>query len=852
MWITGRIFEGSALSSAPLPWVVLWIAAGLATLSSLMLAALPCGAWERLVRSHWKPLLFANAAGVAVMLVGHWSSALWESFHGLTFWAVRWVLGLCCGDVLCRPSEFLLGTPHFQVEIAAECSGYQGIGLIVAFLAVCFWWFRRELRFPQAFLLVPLGMALSWAFNVLRIAALVIAGDQGWTAVATGGFHSQAGWLAFNGIALGLVVLSRRMPFFSRIVEPSRDLPAAPANPTAAYVAPLLAIALATMITGALSEGGFDRLYAVRVLAGIAVLWHFRREYAGPWARLSWHGIAVGLAVFAIWTALEPPPSSAGASGAIRDGLARMPTALALAWLVARSVGSVIVVPVAEELAFRGYLTRRLIAADFLAVPEGRFRWPSFLLSSLLFGLLHQALARRDRGRHALRVGLLSPRETGRRRRGPPDGEPGDHDLCPRDGGVVKVVIGLEVNRPPGRGRSPSDWRASSRPHALQGGMIPPATGVPVDAVGRAPQTTSDYPAIPVRSRFSEETAFMKAPRLRSPQGRRHKARNRKDVPFFDQFEERCLLSTNGFIQGYVHDNSGDLLNGATVSLYTATPTPTFVTSTTSGPSNINPTNPNGYYAFSSVAPGTYDVVETQSNYSTAVGSIQTTINPAQVIDGNEIQVTVEDLSSPSASAVSIDWTTYATGALKVYVELNKSSNNSAGLNLYSEGGNNAPLNLTFTAQNTGTTVSNIVTYCTDLIDEISPNRTYNAVASLTPASTTLTTNIGELDYLYNTYVVFNPGSTNNNVTIPIPPGSDLTSNSGVNGNGLQLAMWALEYNQTGDLNLGDLDNPSEPFAVNDATGATAASIITAAKAYLGRRGRQDGVRVLLRPQPRE
>jgi CAAX prenyl protease-like protein len=47
-------------------------------------------------------------------------------------------------------------------------------------------------------------------------------------------------------------------------------------------------------------------------------------------------------------------------------------------------------VPLAEELAFRGYLTRRLISADFQAVPDGRFTWPSFLISSLLFGALHQ------------------------------------------------------------------------------------------------------------------------------------------------------------------------------------------------------------------------------------------------------------------------------------------------------------------------------------------------------------------------------------------------------------------------------------------------------------------------------
>ena len=46
--------------------------------------------------------------------------------------------------------------------------------------------------------------------------------------------------------------------------------------------------------------------------------------------------------------------------------------------------------PLVEELAFRGYLTRRLMATDFQMVPIGKFSWPSFLISSLLFGFLHE------------------------------------------------------------------------------------------------------------------------------------------------------------------------------------------------------------------------------------------------------------------------------------------------------------------------------------------------------------------------------------------------------------------------------------------------------------------------------
>ncbi len=78
----------------------------------------------------------------------------------------------------------------------------------------------------------------------------------------------------------------------------------------------------------------------------------------------------------------------------------------AVAWVIFRVFGSVVIVPLAEELAFRGYLVRRLIAADFESVPVDRFTWPSFLISSLLFGAMHQALDGRYHGGHALCSGV--------------------------------------------------------------------------------------------------------------------------------------------------------------------------------------------------------------------------------------------------------------------------------------------------------------------------------------------------------------------------------------------------------------------------------------------------------------
>jgi CAAX prenyl protease-like protein len=54
-----------------------------------------------------------------------------------------------------------------------------------------------------------------------------------------------------------------------------------------------------------------------------------------------------------------------------------------------RVAGYVLVTPLAEELAFRAFLMRRLEGAHFERLPLGHFSWFSFLASSVLFGALH-------------------------------------------------------------------------------------------------------------------------------------------------------------------------------------------------------------------------------------------------------------------------------------------------------------------------------------------------------------------------------------------------------------------------------------------------------------------------------
>ena len=84
---------------------------------------------------------------------------------------------------------------------------------------------------------------------------------------------------------------------------------------------------------------------------------------------------------------LERSESNSGAL--LAEGLQQLPTVVAALWLACRAIGSTIVVPLAEELAFRGYLMRRIARADFESIAYREVSWLAVVISSVLFGLMH-------------------------------------------------------------------------------------------------------------------------------------------------------------------------------------------------------------------------------------------------------------------------------------------------------------------------------------------------------------------------------------------------------------------------------------------------------------------------------
>jgi CAAX prenyl protease-like protein len=60
-----------------------------------------------------------------------------------------------------------------------------------------------------------------------------------------------------------------------------------------------------------------------------------------------------------------------------------------LTWIAFRIAAAAITVPIADELAFRGFLARRLIDREFDRVPFSSLTSLSVVVSSVAFGLLY-------------------------------------------------------------------------------------------------------------------------------------------------------------------------------------------------------------------------------------------------------------------------------------------------------------------------------------------------------------------------------------------------------------------------------------------------------------------------------
>lgn len=396
-----------------LVWVFLAWGLALVATGALALAALaPAEFWQALFRQEKYSILVAALAAVLTNALAEGLPMMAPVLAQSALHVAAAILGLFYEPVVMYEPERVLGTLDFFVRVSDDCAGYEGIALVTIFTSVYLWLFRQDFRFPRVLWVLPIGIAVIWGFNVLRIVALIMLGDLYSPSLAMAGFHSNAGWIAFIAVILLLLALLHRIPYFrvdnGVAVESPADAGAVRAAD--AMVIPLLVLLGAALLLGAVTTD-FDWAYPIKVIATAAALAWFWKWYDFAAYRPHWVAPAIGVAVFGLWMALVQPSPEATAE--FDAQLAGLSTSMLVLWLLFRCIGATITVPLVEELAFRGYLLSRL--SGTAATINGRlpFSVIGFGVSSLLFGLMHSdwiagtvagaayALARYQRGETA-------------------------------------------------------------------------------------------------------------------------------------------------------------------------------------------------------------------------------------------------------------------------------------------------------------------------------------------------------------------------------------------------------------------------------------------------------------------
>ena len=171
-------------------------------------------------------------------------------------------------------------------------------------------------------------------------------------------------------------------------------------SPALVRVVPFVIFLALTFLQDRLGEHMRYWMYFGKTVAGagmLLVIWRYVSEL--EW-RFSWEAVAVGVAVFVMWVGLDEVIARLGLPAFHRlknsggpwnpNDAFGVSSTLALTFIIARILGSTLVVPPFEELFYRSFVYRFVASKDFMSIPIGKFVPVPFFVASLIFGFAHR------------------------------------------------------------------------------------------------------------------------------------------------------------------------------------------------------------------------------------------------------------------------------------------------------------------------------------------------------------------------------------------------------------------------------------------------------------------------------
>ena len=164
------------------------------------------------------------------------------------------------------------------------------------------------------------------------------------------------------------------------------------ASPLLARVLPFVVFLVLTSCQGSLGPESHFWVYLAKCVIGawmIWVTWPLVSEMR--WA-ISFEALIAGTLVFILWVALDvlyPKFSQPNDSWDLQKQFGSLSV---MVWFFAgvRLVGSTLLVPMLEEVFYRSFLYRYILAPNWIFTAYNSFAVKPFLITSIVFGFTHQ------------------------------------------------------------------------------------------------------------------------------------------------------------------------------------------------------------------------------------------------------------------------------------------------------------------------------------------------------------------------------------------------------------------------------------------------------------------------------
>lgn len=209
--VTAQVFGSPVAPSGPAPlWVAAWCMLTILVVVSGLLGVLGGARWLRVVP---QDLRVAGPVGLLAWLGGLASAAGWTECSPATLVPAAQLLAWFSVPTQVIPGTTLIRVDRFVLAVTSGCSGHEGYGIFGVLMLAFLFASRKNLRSYRTWMVLPLGLLVVWAANVLRFAVLASIGVLFQPSLAVASFHSKTSWVLFSALAVGAAtVIRHRQP----------------------------------------------------------------------------------------------------------------------------------------------------------------------------------------------------------------------------------------------------------------------------------------------------------------------------------------------------------------------------------------------------------------------------------------------------------------------------------------------------------------------------------------------------------------------------------------------------------------------------------------------------------------